>query len=59
MHKFVGLFVCLCGLGFAQAPIGTLEGQVTDPASAAVSGAEVRVHNEQTGTTRALTSALA
>jgi hypothetical protein len=57
MHKLVGLFVCLCGLGLAQSTIGTLEGNVTDPASAAVSGAEVRVHNEQTGAERTFLSA--
>jgi len=31
------LFICLCTLVQAQAPIGTLEGQITDPASALVS----------------------
>ena len=50
------LFVCLCTLIRAQAPIGTLEGQVTDPAAALVSNAEVSVHNAQTGLTRSVHS---
>ena len=56
MYKIVLLFVCLCSLVKAQTPIGTLEGQVTDPASALVSNAEVRVHNTETGLTRTVTS---
>ncbi|MEI9970934.1 MAG: hypothetical protein WDO73_02155 [Ignavibacteriota bacterium] len=43
MSRFVGLFVCLCSLVSAQAPIGTLEGQITDPAAAAIAGAEVKI----------------
>ena len=50
------LFVCLCAVVCAQAPIGTLEGQVTDPASALVSNAEVSVNNAQTGLTRKVLS---
>jgi hypothetical protein len=45
--------VCLCPVVRAQTPIGTLEGQITDPAAAMVSNAEVSVHNAQTGLTRA------
>jgi hypothetical protein len=50
------LFICLCTLVQAQAPIGTLEGQITDPASALVSNAEVSVHNAQTGLSRTVLS---
>ena len=56
MRKIVLLFVCLCTLVTAQTPIGTLEGQVTDPAGALVSNAEVSVHNSQTGLTRTVHS---
>ncbi|HVV44032.1 MAG TPA: carboxypeptidase-like regulatory domain-containing protein, partial [Bryobacteraceae bacterium] len=42
----------LCSSAFAQDPIGTLEGQITDPSSAAVSGADVTVKNAHTGLTR-------
>src|SRR5581483_10396006 len=51
------LLVCLCAFLKAQEPIGTLEGQITDPSAAAVNGAEVSVHNGQTGLTRTLRSA--
>jgi hypothetical protein len=50
------LFVCLCTLSRAQAPVGTLEGHITDPVSALVSNAEVSVHNAQTGLTRTVVS---
>ena len=50
------LFICLCTLVQAQAPIGTLEGQIIDPASALVSNAEVSVHNAQTGLSRTVLS---
>src|ERR1022692_1859932 len=56
MRKFALLLVCLCVLVRAQAPIGTLEGQITDPAAAAVSNAEVSVHNAQTGLPRTVRS---
>ena len=56
MRKFALLLVCLCVLVRAQAPIGTLEGQITDPAAALVSNAEVSVHNTQTGLTRTIRS---
>ncbi len=56
MRKIALLFVCLCTLVRAQTPIGTLEGQVTDPAGALVSNAEVSVHNSQTGLTRTVHS---
>src|SRR5580658_7523037 len=56
MRKFALLYVCLCALVRAQAPIGTLEGQITDPAAALVSNAEVSVHNAQTGLTRTVHS---
>src|SRR3569833_4692441 len=42
----------LCSSAFAQDPIGTLEGQVSDPSSAAISGADVTVKNAQTGLSR-------
>jgi hypothetical protein len=56
MRKFALLYVCLCVLLKAQTPIGTLEGQITDPAAALVSNAEVSVHNAQTGLTRTVRS---
>src|ERR1035438_9880747 len=56
MRKFALLLVCLCVLVRAQAPIGTLEGQITDPAAALVSNAEGSVHNTQTGLTRTIRS---
>ena len=56
MRKFALLLVCLCVLVRAQAPIGTLEGQITDPSSALVSGAEVSAHNAQSGLTRTVQS---
>ncbi|MGA2594510.1 MAG: carboxypeptidase-like regulatory domain-containing protein, partial [Bryobacteraceae bacterium] len=49
MRTLALLFVCLCGVLQAQDPIGALEGQITDPSSAAVSGAEVAAQNIQTG----------
>jgi hypothetical protein len=48
--------VCLCASVRAQAPIGTLEGQIADPASALVSNAAVSVRNAQTGLTRTVIS---
>ncbi|MGA3027447.1 MAG: carboxypeptidase regulatory-like domain-containing protein [Bryobacteraceae bacterium] len=56
MRKIALLFVCLCAFVRAQTPIGTLEGQITDPAAALVSNAEVSVHNVQTGLTRTVRS---
>src|SRR5580692_3183532 len=56
MRKFALLYVCLCVVLRAQTPIGTLEGQITDPAAALVSNAEVSVHNAQTGLTRTVHS---
>ena len=56
MRNFALLSVCLCTLARAQTPIGTLEGQITDPAAALVSKAEVSVHNAQTGLTRTVRS---
>ena len=50
------LFVCLGTLVRAQDPIGTLEGQITDPAAGLVSNAEVSVHNTQTGLARSVHS---
>jgi len=48
--------VCLCGAALAQDPIGTLEGQITDPSGAVVSGAGVSARNAQTGLTRTVLS---
>src|ERR1035438_3663220 len=56
MRKFALLLVCLCVLVRAQAPIGTLEGQITDPDALPISNAEVSVHNTQTGLTRTIRS---
>ncbi len=49
---FFSLLVSLGVMAYAQDPIGTLEGQITDPSAAVVSGAAVSVHNAQTGLTR-------
>jgi hypothetical protein len=56
MQKITLLLVCLCAAVKAQAPIGTLEGQIVDPASALVSDAEVTVRQAQTGLTRTVHS---
>src|ERR1035438_5384321 len=56
MRKFALLLVCLCVLVRAQTPIGTLEGQITDPDALPISNAEVSVHNTQTGLTRTIRS---
>src|SRR5580698_2907871 len=50
------LIAFLCAPAKAQDPIGTLEGQITDPSSALVSGAEVTVNRAQTGLTRSVRS---
>jgi len=49
MRTLALLFVCLCGVLRGQDPVGILEGQVTDPSSAVVSGALVAAQNLQTG----------
>jgi len=49
MRTMAVTMVCLCGLLRAQDPIGVLEGHISDPSSAAVSGAQVAVQNVQTG----------
>src|SRR5580700_4337841 len=49
MRTLAFLSVCLCGVLQAQDPIGILEGQVADPSSAVVSGAQVTAQNLQTG----------
>ncbi len=49
MRTLTLLSVCLCGVLRAQDPIGILEGQVGDPSSAVVSGAQVSAQNVQTG----------
>jgi hypothetical protein len=56
VRKITLLFVCLWALVDAQAPIGTLEGRITDPASALVAEAEVTVHQVQTGLARTVHS---
>src|SRR5580704_460635 len=50
------LLTFLCSFAHAQDPIGTLEGQISDPSNAVVSNAEVSVHNAQTGLTRTVHS---
>src|SRR6202453_4855760 len=50
------LLAFLCPLAKAQDPIGTLEGEITDPSAALVSGAEVSAHNAQSGLTRTVHS---
>jgi hypothetical protein len=49
MRKLALLSVCLCGVLQAQDPIGILEGQVADPSSAVVGGAQVAAQNVLTG----------
>jgi hypothetical protein len=49
---FFLLMVSVTAIAKAQDPIGTLEGQIKDPSLAVVSGAQVSVHNAQTGLTR-------
>jgi hypothetical protein len=56
MPKKMLVFLFLCPFVNAQDPIGTLEGRITDPSSALVSGAEVGAHNAQTGLTRTVRS---
>src|ERR1035438_6705958 len=56
MPKKMLVFLFLCPFVNAQDPIGTLEGRITDPSSALVSGAEVSAHNAQTGLTRTVRS---
>jgi len=46
------MVVCLvafCGLAFAQAPIGSIEGTLTDPSGAVVVGAKVTITELATG----------
>ncbi len=50
----LGLF--LCSFANAQDPIGALEGQITDPSSASVTGADVTAANSQTGLSRTVRS---
>jgi len=50
------LVLFLCPFANAQDPIGTLEGQITDPSSALVSGADVSANNPQTGLMRTVRS---
>ena len=52
----IAIFAFVFPIANAQDPIGTLEGQVSDPSSAVVSGAEVSAHNNQTGLTRTVRS---
>ena len=54
MLRIALLFVCLCAALGAQTPIGTLEGQISDPAGALVANAEVSVHNARIGITRTI-----
>jgi hypothetical protein len=49
MRTLALISVCLCGILQAQDPIGILEGQVSDPSSAVVGGAQVTAQNLQTG----------
>ncbi len=51
------LFIFACIPAFAQDPIGTIEGTVTDPSSAVVPGAKANVRDAQTGLTRQAVSA--
>ena len=52
----LSLLAFLCAFAAAQDPIGTLEGQIADPSSAVVSGADVSVYNAQTGLKRTVRS---
>jgi hypothetical protein len=46
----------LCSFASAQDPIGTLEGQITDPSGALVSGVEISARKTQTGFNRTVHS---
>ncbi len=52
MRSLMLLAVCLCAVLRAQDPIGILEGQVADPSSAVVGGAQVTAQNVRTGLTQ-------
>ncbi|MEO7650410.1 MAG: TonB-dependent receptor, partial [Bryobacteraceae bacterium] len=57
----VSRYACLASLVFSaalygQIPTGAIQGNVTDPTSAAVQGAEVLLNNELTGVQRAATT---
>ena len=56
LAAFLTTSLFLCSPAFAQDPIGTLEGQISDPSAAAVSGADVTVKNAQTGLSRTVQS---
>ncbi len=56
IKRLAASLVCLCLIGHAQDPIGTLEGQIADPTNALVANAEVSVQNAQTGLTRTVLS---
>ena len=47
-------FALACLSAYAQTPVGTLEGLITDPSAAVVAGANVSVSNPQTGLARSL-----
>ena len=55
-------FLCVCFVvflattGFAQAPVGTISGLVTDPSGAVLPNAVITIKNKATGTERKVTS---
>lgn len=53
---FLGLFFTLVSVSLAQTSKGFIVGNVTDPTGAAVTGAEIRATNAETGTSRTTVS---
>ncbi|HXE91335.1 MAG TPA: TonB-dependent receptor [Terriglobales bacterium] len=54
--KWMLVVMAVCAVGWAQLPTSTLNGTVTDPQGAVVSGAKVTLTQTGTGTTRVLTT---
>src|ERR1700693_1816123 len=57
MNRFVAMCVLLCATGLAQTNRGSISGTVTDPSTAVVPGATVKVTNMGTNEARTVTTA--
>src|SRR5580700_8422604 len=57
MNRFVAICVLLCATGLAQTNRGSISGTVTDPSTAVVPGATVKVTNMGTNEARTVTTA--
>src|SRR5580700_5779191 len=57
MNRFVAICVLLCATGLAQTNRGGVSGTVTDPSTAVVPGATVKVINQGTNEVRTVTTA--